>query len=107
MRLTPSSPAAAECLDYARRRYQNRALLYSLPPASAGEPQRLLAAGGLNLSASRPVQPGRVLLLKLRGPDDRSTQTVLARVARVDRRPDGSWLVCCRFAGTPAREEVA
>jgi hypothetical protein len=102
MNFTHSYQAASEWRDCARRRYHNRALLCSLPRASAEEPQPLLSAEGFNLSASRPVQPGRGLLLKLQGADEGSTRTLLARVASADRRADGSWLVRCRFAGTPA-----
>jgi hypothetical protein len=102
MNFTHSYQAESDWRDYARRRYRNRALLCSLPRATDGDPQPLLAAEGFNLSSSRPVQPGRGLLLKLRGADEGSTQTLLARVASADRRADGSWLVHCRFAGTPA-----
>lgn len=102
MHLSPSEEAAA-CRAYARFRYRNRPLLCSLSPASADAPALLLAAGWFNVSASGPVDLGRALLLKLRDPDGGNRQTFLARVASADRLADGSWLVCCRFAGTPRR----
>ena len=105
MPISPSQQAAAECRDAARRRYRNRPLLCSLTPATADGPAHLLAAGGFALSASGPVDLGRALLLKLRDPDGGDRRTFLARVASADRRADGSWLVRCRFTGTPPREE--
>jgi hypothetical protein len=107
VQFNPCQETAAECRDWARRRYRNRPLLCSLTPGSAGAPERFLTAGGFDLSASRPVDPGRALLLKLRGPEDGSRQTLLARVTSADRRADGSWLVRCRFTGTPSLEGEA
>jgi hypothetical protein len=96
---------AAEWRDWARRRYRNRTLLCSLTSGFAGASDDFLAAGGFDLSASGPVDLGRALLLKLRGPGEGSRRTLLARVTSADRRADGSWLVRCRFTGTPPREE--
>jgi hypothetical protein len=104
MQISTSEQDVAACRDGARRRYRNRPLLCSLSPASADGPAQLLGAGGFNVSASGPVDLGRALLLKLRDPDGGDRRTFLARVAGADRLADGSWLVCCRFAGTPRRE---
>ncbi len=101
MELTTYSAAEANWLDLARRRYANRPLFCSLP-----RPPRLPAPGRLDLFASGPVQPGRPLLVRLRGPDGRTDPTLLVRVAGVARRADGSWLVRCEVAGTPARQET-
>ncbi len=102
MELTTYSAAGADWLDLARRRYPQRPLFCSLP-----RPPRFPARGRLDLFASGPVQPGRHLLVRLRGPDGRSDPTLLVRVAGVARRGDSSWLVCCELAATPAREEFA
>ena len=106
MRLSTSPPAASECLGYARQRYRNRPLLCAVPRARVGGPQHLLSAGSLDVASSREVAPGTVLLLQVRDTEEGSTQTLLARVASADRRADGSWLVRCRFAGTPGRVEA-
>jgi hypothetical protein len=104
MSLSSLPQAAAECREWARFRYPNRPLLCSWTAATAGEPERLLAAGGFDLCGARRVDLGRALLLKLPGPEGGATRTLLARVAAVDLREDGSWLVRCRFAGAPRDE---
>jgi hypothetical protein len=106
VQLTQPHLATTEWRDGVRRRYRNRPLVCSLPPTNSREAQPLLSAEGFNLSASRPVRPGRGLLLLVQGSDERNTQTLLARVASADRRADGSWLVRCRFAGSPAPAEA-
>jgi hypothetical protein len=96
----------AERRVYARLRYRNSPLVCNLTRADAGSYERLLRTGRLDLSGSRPVPPGRILLLQLRGPDEACTQTLLAHVASAARRPDGSWLVRCHLAGAAPRQEL-
>jgi hypothetical protein len=106
VQLTQPYQATTEWRDGVRRRYRNRPLVCSLPPTDSCETQPLLSAEGFNLSASRPVRPGRGLLVLVRGSDDGTTQTLLAHVTSADRRADGSWLVRCRFAGSPGPAEA-
>src|SRR5690242_8085022 len=98
--------AEAECREWARFRYPNRPLLCSWTPAGADEPERLLASGGFDLCGARRCDLARALLLKLPGPDGGGTPTLLARVAAVDPREDGSWLVRRRLAGAPRQDEA-
>src|SRR5690349_16158600 len=63
---------------YARDRYPNRALFWSMPRKETGCPEQFLAASrdrGICLSASQPLEPGRGLLLQLRGPAAGCTTT--------------------------------
>jgi hypothetical protein len=110
MGFNPSQLSGLERRWFARDRYPNRALFWSLPRKQAGCPEQFLAASqarGICLSASRPLEPGRGLLLQLAGPTPGCTTTVLARVASVAPHPDGSWLLRCDLASLPYREEAA
>jgi len=100
MQINSLHPFVSELLDYARRRYPNRPLFWAPAASSSGSPPRL-PAEGLHLSASRPVQPGRGLLVQLPGRAEGTTRTLLARVASTARRDDGSWMIRCQFAGVP------
>lgn len=97
MQLGPFAVAGIDWLGCARRRYENRPLFCRLPRPP------ISSSGELELTASGPVEPGRSLLVRLEGPGERNAPTLLARVARVTRRADGSWQVRCRLAGTPGR----
>jgi hypothetical protein len=107
MELDPSQPSGAARRWYARDRYPNRPLFWSLTGQETGCPQQFLAttwARGICLSSSRPLQLGRGLLLQLPGPEPGCTTTLFARVASVAPRPDGSWLLRCNLATLPQRE---
>jgi hypothetical protein len=95
--LNLSEQAAPEWRDYARRRYQGRPLFLACDRAES--PPERSPRRDIHLFSGRPLEPGRALLLQLRAPGEGGTQTLLARVASTARRPDGSWLVRCRFAG--------
>jgi hypothetical protein len=97
-----SEQAGAEVCGYARSRYPSRPLFWALTRKEAACLQAFNRTPGFCLTASRPPRPGQGLLLQLPGP-----ATVLARVASVRRRPDGSWLVRCDWASSPHREEGA
>jgi hypothetical protein len=110
MESNPSQHSAADLRWWARDRYPNRPLFWSMSRHEAGCARQLLASQGarsIRLSASRPVEPGRSLLLQLPGAEPGCTTTLFARVASVARRPDGSWLVRCDLAGSPQWDEVA
>lgn len=110
MELTASPPDAATYRHHARHRYPRRPLVGRLgPEALAGRDGsvRALSGRGVDLRLSRPLEPGRVLLLQVPGPDECGARTLLAFVERTARHPDGFWVVRCRFAGPAALDQAA
>jgi hypothetical protein len=95
----PGSPAPERrcCERYPFRR-QPLVRYLVRPSFEAGRAfLRDLSPYGLSLLVIRPLDPGAVLFVQLRGARRGVTHTQLARVVHVTEQSPGRWLVGCEF----------
>jgi hypothetical protein len=67
---------------------------------------RDISAGGVGIVLPRRFEPGTGLAIELPGQDGGAGETLLARVAHVQRLPEGGWLLGCSFLSELSDQEL-
>ena len=65
-----------------------------------------LSGGGVAVRLARRFEAGTVLAIDVQGRDERTVQTLLARVIHVLLQNDGSWLLGCAFTNPLSESDL-